>query len=397
MNNNLTSAELAVISEIEATSSLLRLVTRLTGLRFAAIAKVTEASWTACAVYDEIQFGLEPGHQLKLETTFCNELRQHRQPIVINEVATDPVYAEHPITKMYGFQSYFSLPIIFPNGDFFGTLCAIDTVPAHFDETAVLKTLGLFAQLIAMHLDLSGDLEKSENALADATEAGRLREQFIAVLGHDLRTPLSAIRMSADLLESRLSDRRERGLASAIRKSSQRMGALIEDVLDFARGKLGGGIPVRRTVVDDLESVFDTVLAEIQASEPDARINRSMTIASGVYCDPARIGQLLSNLLGNAVKHGDRKHPVEVVATTDGSEFVLSVANQGASIPATLIPLLFQPFKRSEGGQRGEGLGLGLYIAAQILEGHNGTLSVSSSPDQGTCFVARFPVRLEKV
>jgi len=294
-------------------------------------------------------------------------------------------------------ESYASIPIVRANGDFFGTLCAIDTVPAHFDETAVLKTLGLFAQLIAMHLDLSGDLEKSENALADATEAGRLREQFIAVLGHDLRTPLSAIRMSADLLESRLSDRRERGLASAIRKSSQRMGALIEDVLDFARGKLGGGIPVRRTVVDDLESVFDTVLAEIQASEPDARINRSMTIASGVYCDPARIGQLLSNLLGNAVKHGDRKHPVEVVATTDGSEFVLSVANQGASIPATLIPLLFQPFKRSEGGQRGEGLGLGLYIAAQILEGHNGTLSVSSSPDQGTCFVARFPVRLEKV
>ena len=75
MNNNLTSAELAVISEIEATSSLLRLVTRLTGLRFAAIAKVTEASWTACAVYDEIQFGLEAGHQLKLEPTFCNELR----------------------------------------------------------------------------------------------------------------------------------------------------------------------------------------------------------------------------------------------------------------------------------------------------------------------------------
>ncbi|NYS43030.1 GAF domain-containing protein, partial [Pseudomonas syringae pv. actinidiae] len=112
MNNNLTSAELAVISEIEATSSLLRLVTRLTGLRFAAIAKVTESSWTACAVYDEIQFGLEAGHQLKLETTLCNELRQHRQPIVINELATDPVYAEHPIPKLYGFQSYFSLPII---------------------------------------------------------------------------------------------------------------------------------------------------------------------------------------------------------------------------------------------------------------------------------------------
>jgi signal transduction histidine kinase len=82
------------------------------------------------------------------------------------------------------------------------------------------------------------------------------------------------------------------------------------------------------------------------------------------------------------------------VATTEGDECVLSVTNHGACIPDALIPLLFQPFKRSDGGQRGEGLGLGLYIASQILEGHGGTLSVSSSPDQGTCFVARFPMRL---
>ncbi|KPX20747.1 GAF domain protein [Pseudomonas syringae pv. delphinii] len=152
MNNNLTSAELAVISEIEATSSLLRLVTRLTGLRFAAIAKVTESSWTACAVYDEIQFGLEAGHQLKLETTLCNELRQRRQPIVINELATDPVYAEHPIPKLYGFQSYFSLPIIFPNGDFFGTLCGLDQLPRQLDDADTLDTLKVFCTLIASTL-----------------------------------------------------------------------------------------------------------------------------------------------------------------------------------------------------------------------------------------------------
>ncbi|KPX32136.1 GAF domain-containing protein [Pseudomonas coronafaciens pv. garcae] len=152
LNNNLTSAELAVISEIEATSSLLRLVTRLTGLRFAAIAKVTDSSWTACAVYDEIQFGLEPGHQLKLETTLCNELRQHRKPIVINELATDAVYSEHPVPKLYGFQSYFSLPIIFPNGDFFGTLCGLDTLPAQLDDHDTLDTLKVFCTLIGSTL-----------------------------------------------------------------------------------------------------------------------------------------------------------------------------------------------------------------------------------------------------
>ncbi|MBA1231948.1 GAF domain-containing protein [Pseudomonas viridiflava] len=149
MNTTLTSAELAVISEIETTSSLLRLVTRLTGLRFAAIAKVTESSWTACAVYDEINFGLEAGHELKLENTFCNELRLNHQPIVINEVATDPVYADHAIPKMFKFQSYFSLPIIFPTGDFFGTLCGLDLMPKKLDDEQLLDTLKVFCTLIA--------------------------------------------------------------------------------------------------------------------------------------------------------------------------------------------------------------------------------------------------------
>jgi signal transduction histidine kinase len=392
--NDAFTQDIAAVARIDAVPIILDMVKHVTGMRFAAVARVTDAHWVALAVDDSINFGLKPGGELLLESTICHEIRQSRQPVVFTHASEHPVYAQHHTPKTYQLESYASIPIVKANGEFFGTLCAIDTVPAHFDECAVLKTLGLFAQLIAMHLDLRSDLEKSENALADATQAGRLREQFIAVLGHDLRTPLSAIRMSADLLESRLEDKRERGLASAIRKSSQRMGALIEDVLDFARGRLGGGIPVRRTRVDDLQGVFSSVIAEIQASEPDVQIEQDFAIPDDIYCDPTRIGQLLSNLVGNAVTHGTRESPVRIVAKTEGDDVVLSVSNHGACIPAALMPLLFQPFKRSDGGQRGEGLGLGLYIASQILEGHGGTLSVSSSPDQGTCFVARFPARL---
>lgn len=392
--NDAFTQDIAAVARIDAVPIILDMVKHVTGMRFAAVARVTDAHWVALAVDDSINFGLKPGGELLLESTICHEIRQSRQPVVFTHASEHPVYAQHHTPKTYQLESYASIPIVTADGEFFGTLCAIDTVPAHFDECAVLKTLGLFAQLIAMHLDLRSDLEKSENALADATQAGRLREQFIAVLGHDLRTPLSAIRMSADLLESRLEDKRERGLASAIRKSSQRMGALIEDVLDFARGRLGGGIPVRRTRVDDLQGVFSSVIAEIQASEPEVHIEQDFTIPDDIYCDPTRIGQLLSNLVGNAVTHGTRESPVRVVAKTENDDVVLSVTNHGACIPAALMPLLFQPFKRSDGGQRGEGLGLGLYIASQILEGHGGTLSVSSSADQGTCFVARFPARL---
>lgn len=387
--------DIASVARIDAVPIILSMVKHVTGMRFAAVARVTDRRWVACAVDDSINFGILAGGELAVESTICHEIRQHSQPVLFSHASQHPLYSRHHTPETYKLESYASVPIVKANGEFFGTLCAVDTDVVPFDEDAVCKTLTLFAQLIALHLDMQQELANSTSALADATEAGRLQEQFIAVLGHDLRTPLSAIRMSADLLESRLKNKRERGLARVIRKSSQRMGALIEDVLDFARGKLGGGIPVQLTVVDDLQSVFDSVMAEICASAPGVQIHQSMAIPCGIYCDPARIGQLLSNLLGNAVKHGAREVPIEVATHMQGSDFVLSVTNQGPCIPEVLMPLLFQPFKRSNGGAREEGLGLGLYIAAQIMSGHRGTLAVSSSLELGTCFVARFPAGLE--
>jgi GAF domain-containing protein len=238
------SLDIEAIRSIEAVPVILSMVRHLTGMRFAAVARVTEENWVACAVDDAIDFGLKPGGELVLESTICHEIRQHRQPVIFGHASEHPVFSSHHTPLTYGLESYISIPIIKANGDFFGTLCAIDSVPANLDEPAIAKTLTLFAQLIAMSLDTQNNLEKTKAALVDANENGRLREQFIAVLGHDLRTPLSAIRMSADLLETKTEDKRSLNLISAIRNSSTRMGHLIENVLDFARGRLGSGIPI---------------------------------------------------------------------------------------------------------------------------------------------------------
>jgi len=389
------SHDISTIAKIEAVPLILNMVKHVTGMRFAAIARVTERKWVACAVDDSIDFGLIPGGELVLETTICHEIRQHRKPVIFKNASEHPVYSTHHTPKTYGLESYVSIPITRTNGDFFGTLCAIDQVPAHFDEDAVCNTLTLFAQLIAVQLDVLADLEAKTIELANAAETGIVREQFIAVLGHDLRSPLSAIRMSADLLEARLPAGREQQLAIAIRQSSQRMNNLIEDVLDFSRGKLGGGIPVKRTLVDNLGDIFIAVINEIMMSHPNVKIRQEVIISPGVFCDAGRMGQLLSNLLGNAVAHGAHDLPIEVIASMQENHVVLSVMNHGPEIPDVLLPLLFQPFKRSAGGGRGEGLGLGLYIASQIVTGHNGTLSVTSTPEDGTRFVARFPGTLE--
>jgi len=389
------SHDISTIAKIEAVPLILNMVKHVTGMRFAAIARVTERKWVACAVDDSIDFGLIPGGELVLETTICHEIRQHHKPVIFKNASEHPVYSTHHTPKTYGLESYVSIPITRTNGDFFGTLCAIDQVPADFDEDAVCNTLTLFAQLIAVQLDVLADLEAKTIELANAAETGIVREQFIAVLGHDLRSPLSAIRMSADLLEAKLPAGREQQLAIAIRQSSQRMNTLIEDVLDFSRGKLGGGIPVKRTLVDNLGDVFIAVINEIMTSHPHVKIRQEVIISPGIFCDAGRMGQLLSNLLGNAVAHGAHDLPIEVIASMQENHVVLSVMNHGPEIPDVLLPLLFQPFKRSAGGGRGEGLGLGLYIASQIVTGHNGTLSVTSTPEDGTRFVARFPGTLE--
>lgn len=387
------SSDVEAIRSIDAVPVILSMVKHFTGMRFAAVARVTEKNWVACAVDDSIDFGLEPGGELVLESTICHEIRQHRKPVIFGHASAHPVFSLHHTPKTYGLESYISIPIIRANGEFFGTLCAIDSVPANLDEPAIAQTLTLFAQLIAMSLDTQSRLEATKVELDDTRELGRLREQFIAVLGHDLRTPLSAIRMSADLLETKTADKRSLNLISAIRNSTVRMGRLIENVLDFARGRLGGGIPIQRKLVDDLEQTLRLTLEEVQASHPQAKISHSLDIPTGIYCDSLRVSQLLSNLLGNAVTHGSRTAPIVLKAYSENNEIVLSLTNQGPPIPPQLMPLLFEPFSRSEAGQRGEGLGLGLYIASQIATAHNGTLSVSSAIESGTTFVARFPAQ----
>jgi signal transduction histidine kinase len=391
------SADIDAISSIDAVPVILSMVKHLTGMRFAAVARVTERNWVACAVDDSIDFGLKPGGELVLESTICHEIRQHQQPVIFGHASTHPIFSTHHTPITYGLESYISIPIVKANGDFFGTLCAIDSVPANLDEPAIAKTLTLFAQLIAMSLDTQSHLAATKVELADANELGRLREQFIAVLGHDLRTPLSAIRMSADLLETKTEEKRSLNLISAIRNSSLRMGVLIENILDFARGRLGGGIPIQRKLVDDLQKTLQLTLEEVQASHPRATFTHTLNVPSGVYCDALRISQLLSNLLGNAATHGSVHAPIVLNAYAENDEIVISLTNQGTPISAQLMPLLFEPFSRSEAGHRKEGLGLGLYIAAQIATAHNGTLSVTSDAESGTHFVARFPAQFKWV
>ncbi|MDB5736671.1 MAG: histidine kinase [Sphingomonas bacterium] len=384
-------ADIAAIERIEAVPTILDVVCRTTGMGFAAVARVTSDRWIACGVRDDIAFGLAPGGELKIATTICSEIRESGEPVIINNVAEDAIYHAHHTPQLYGFQCYISMPIILRNGEFFGTLCAIDPRPAMLDTPETIGMFRMFADLIAFHLHANEQLARSEANLLDERNTAELREQFIAVLGHDLRNPLSSIGAGVHLLTKAPPPEKASRILALMQGSVDRMAVLIDNVLDLARGRLGGGLSILRQSVD-LAPMLKHVVNELRVGHPGRTILSDIAIDVPVDCDPSRIGQLFSNLLGNALTHGAAAEPVRVDATTADGMLTLSVSNGGDPIPPDAIERLFQPFARGTVRHDAAGLGLGLYIAAEIAAAHGGTLGVTSTTD-ATCFTLRMPLR----
>jgi signal transduction histidine kinase len=384
--------DIDTIQRTEAVPKILEVVCRTTGMGFAAVARVTDERWVCCAVRDEIEFGLQPGGELKLETTICHEIRQTGQAVVIDHVAQDEVFVGHHTPATYGFQSYISMPIVRSDGTFFGTLCAIDPRPARLKTPETIAMFKLFAELIAFHLDATDRLASSDAILLHERSRSELREQFIAVLGHDLRNPLASIDAGAQLLQRMPLNEKAAGILRLMQSSVARMSSLIDHVLDFARGRLGSGFTLNRNPDAPVGPLLDQVIAECRSSAPDRRIETHIGLDRPIDCDPDRIAQLFSNILGNALTYGAPNTPIRVRATTDANAFELSVANAGDPIPAAALERLFQPFARGAVRSSQQGLGLGLYIASEIARAHGGTLDVTSTPDE-TRFTFRMPLR----
>ncbi|GGH19110.1 GAF domain-containing sensor histidine kinase [Mucilaginibacter phyllosphaerae] len=383
-------ADIDAVSRIEAVTSILEVVCRTTHMGFAAVARVTDDKWITCAVRDEIDFGLTPGSELKLETTICNEIRQHHQPVVIDHVANDEAFASHHTPAMYGFQSYISYPIKLKNGSFFGTLCAIDPNPKHLKDTQIMGMFKLFAELIAFHLDAQDKLEKSELLLTKEKKTAELRDQFIAILGHDLGNPVGAVLNVSQLMLRMPLDGRTRRLAIILQNSSYRMKALIENILDFARGRLGEGIILNRNDNEPVEEILNHVITELTILWPDKTIHTNFNLCQAVNCDGKRVSQVLSNLLGNALIHGAAGQPVDVDVTCMNDTFTISVTNAGKQIPDNVKEKLFRPFSRGELEPGQQGLGLGLFIASEVARAHGGTLEVQSDSEK-TIFTYTMP------
>ena len=218
-----------------------------------------------------------------------------------------------------------------------------------------------------------------ERGLLAERATSELREQFVAVLGHDLRNPLAAIDAGTKVLQ-REGNLSEKGaeVVALMRNSVSRMGTLIDDVLDLARSRLGGGIELDLEPDGDLAATTRQVVEELRSAHPEGRIEMSLNVTETAAVDHSRFAQLLSNLVGNALTHGAADDPVRVQLDVRDGLLSLSISNAGSPIPPEVLPRLFQPFYRGGSRHSREGLGLGLFIASEIARAHGGRLEVES-------------------
>lgn len=242
------------------------------------------------------------------------------------------------------------------------------------------------------------DQAVAESTMRYAAELALSRDTFMAILAHDLRSPLGAIRMLGHLLETNADTEAARTQAQQIQTSAKEMGAMIRDLLEYTRTQLGKGIPVHPTkcLVDE---ICRQALQEVRSGHPQRQFDLDLAGADLEWrVDDARLRQALSNLLNNAVQHGDPAAPIVLSAATEADAgLVIRVQNQGKPIPHDALQVIFDPLVQLTQESAGAvdtpstSLGLGLFIAREIATGHQGTLEVSSDAENGTVFTLRIP------
>lgn len=302
-------------------------------------------------------------------------------------VAGSIFYETHfaPLLRMQGFFNEVALDLVTADGTVLPALAnAVEKRDA--DGGLLFTRVTLFQ---------ARERRRYERELVDARmaerEMGKLRDEFIAVLGHDLRNPVAALGAGAKLLLKEPQTEKAERVIRLMQGSVTRMSELIDNVMDLARGRLGGGIKLERDADEPLEPVLWQVVNELQTAFPGHPIMVDFALAEPVNCDRDRIAQLVSNLLANAIAHGAPDEKIQLCARTCGQHLEIWVSNRGDPITEATMAHLFQPFFRGKVRSSQKGLGLGLHIGSEIARAHGGTLGVQSSADE-VRFTFRMPL-----
>lgn len=345
--------------------------------------------------------------RLPIETVIAHSGREALELLLVHDFALALLDVNMP--EMDGFQladlmrgteRTRSVPIIFVTAAYEPSRVfqaydsgGVDFLIKPIDPRIMLGKVMTFIELYEHKRRLAAQLEQLEQVTDKLAESLRLHETFVAALNHDLRTPLSTIGLGISLLANELDHPQHKAVARRVEAATGRMSAMLDQLYDLARTRLGDGLQLERAP-GDLAAIVQEVLREAELRRGgttlafDARGD-----ATGVW-DVARLSRVAANLISNALNHGSAHG--EIAVLVDGSHperVTLAVKNHGV-IPKDLMPSLFEPFRRGKDKGGGHGLGLGLYIVREITVAHGGEVCVSSPVDTGTTtFEIRLPRR----
>lgn len=410
-----TDASLALdienIKQIPIVPTMLEVICRATGMGFAAIARVTQDRWIACDVRDEVGFGLVSGGELKIETTICNEIRDMREAVVIDHVDKSDLYRNHHTPKIYGLQSYISFPIIKKNGDFFGTLCAIDSNPAELNNPKIIGMFSLFVELISFHLQSADLLERSNVAVKELsrqlTDSMDENRQYRYISDHNLQEPLRKIRMFSNMLVNAADTNdnfKTKDFASKINSSAQRFSMMIKDLSDFS------DLDYQKKSFEKVD--LNKVMADVWVQLSDNLVEKNATFDSDLLPSiqgiPLQIEQLFYHLIHNAVKFSKKDKPLHLQIRTKSIPLIhtdhdlaeqpdvkyaeIRLEDNGIGIEKSQLEKIFDIFSQLPHEHVPEGKGVGLAYCRKIVRNHGGTITAQSESDTGTIFSIVLPV-----
>ncbi|WP_187262954.1 sensor histidine kinase [Pontibacter beigongshangensis] len=390
------------VRQIPIVSTMLEVICQTTGMGFAAIARVTQDRWLACSVRDEVQFGLEEGGELKIGTTLCNEIRDHHQPVVIDNVDDDLVYKNHHTPKLYGLQSYISIPIILKDGTFFGTLCAIDSKPAQVNNPKVIGTFKMFAELLSFHLQSLDLLERSHLANVELQSKNRSLvnanfdlDNFVYTASHDLKLPITNIQALIDILSELVTkdplDKEEiKSIAGLLKSSLLRFKTTVNDlttIVELEKSHVNEK-PETVDIFEIVESAKQDLVNLIEETDAGIKVVSDVKLLTGF--SKKNFKSIIYNLLSNALKYRSPDRSPEVIVKVERiyEKTHLSIKDNGLGIPAGKQGSLFTMFQRFH--DHVDGSGIGLYIVKRMVDNMKGQIQVSSTLNQGTTFTIIF-------
>lgn len=430
MNKNDLEQEIETVAQIAVIPKVLELINKTTGMRFAAVARVTAQSWTALAVFDQLGFGLKPGDEVELTNTLCSEVRMYEKPIIIDDIASDETYNCHPIPRDFGFQSHISVPIYVGDSGFWGTLCSVDPEPNTLDNEKIRSLFSFLANLIGEQLEthmllkankkdlrnqlqISSDLEDVIQAhtadlkrkVRELARSNQELKDFSYVASHDLQEPLRKIQTYASMIAQGggtvFSDR-DKTYFNKIQDAVDRMRNLIQDLFAYSIVQTQATSFETVNLAEVVTEVIDNLSEEIAAKNAIVEVGSLCTIAVQRF----QIIQLIQNLLGNSLKYcsPERAPHIKISSKTvkgvqhqhmdsDTTYCRLAISDNGIGFDAAYSAKIFEVFQRLHGKTEYSGTGIGLAIVRKIVENHNGFVSVKSEVGVGSEFLVYLPLK----